>query len=152
MIGGYSSENITAQIFQRILTLIPDLFIIDDVGISEIDGQMPLDCEVLLRTQDRLTLRLSHSAEQASGRTVINTEMTLAVYANRSMAEALTYQDAYMVESVYSPNKSHIDILAKRVWNDYLHTWLGNLIAMGHSIKAAIRFFFDDFVFRLVVG
>jgi len=136
MIGGYSSENITAQIFQRILTLIPDLFIIDDVGISEIEGQMPLDCEVLLRTQDRLTLRLSHSAEHASGRTV----MTIAVYANRRMAEALTYQDAYMAESVYSQNKSHIDILAKRVWNDYLHTWLGNLIAMGHSIKAAIDY------------
>jgi len=140
MIGGYSSENISAQIFQRLLTLIPDLFIIDDIGISEIEGQMPLDCEVLLRTQHRLTLRLSHNAEHASGRTVINTEMTLAVYANRSMAEALTYQDAYMVESVYSQNNSHIDILAKRVWNDYLHTWLGNLIAMGHSIKAAIDY------------
>ncbi len=29
-------------------------------------------------------------------------------------------------------DKIHIDILAKRVLNDYLHTWLGNLIASGY--------------------
>lgn len=138
MSSGYSSEGIAAQIFQRLLILIPDLFIIDDIGISEIEGQMPLDFEVMLRTQDRLTIRLSHRAEHESGRTINNPEMTVAVYANRCMAEALTYRDSYMIESVYSPDKSHIDILAKRVWNDYLYSWLGNLIAMGHSIKAAI--------------
>jgi uncharacterized protein YqiB (DUF1249 family) len=136
MIGGYSSESIAAQIFQRLLILIPDLFIIYDIGISEIEGQMPLDFEVLLRTQDRLTIRLSHRVEHESGHTATNPEMTVAIHVNRGMAEALTYRDAYMIESVYSPDKSYIDILAKRVWNDYLYTWLGNLIAMGHSIKA----------------
>jgi uncharacterized protein YqiB (DUF1249 family) len=64
--------------------------------------------------------------------------MEIAVYIDRGMAEALTYQDAYMFNSVYSPDRSHIDILAKRALNDYLHTWLGNLIAQGHSIKTKI--------------
>ena len=140
MISGYSGENIAAYIFQRLLTLIPDLFTIDDVGISEVEGQTPLDFEVLLRSQDRLTIRLSHHTEHESGHIVINPEMTVAVYANRSMAEALTYRDAYIVESVYSPDRSKVDILAKQTWNDYLYTWLGNLIAMGHSIKAVIDY------------
>ncbi|AMP12015.1 hypothetical protein CAter282_4355 [Collimonas arenae] len=52
------------------------------------------------------------------------------------MAEALTYHDAYMSDSVYSPRKNHIDILAKRALNDSLYTWLGNLISEGYSIKA----------------
>ena len=53
------------------------------------------------------------------------------------MAEALTYRDAYISSSVYSQDRSRIDILAKRVLNDYLYTWLGNLIVAGHAIRAA---------------
>ncbi|AMP02120.1 hypothetical protein CAter10_4732 [Collimonas arenae] len=41
-----------------------------------------------------------------------------------------------MSDSVYSPRKNHIDILAKRALNDSLYTWLGNLISEGYSIKA----------------
>lgn len=135
MIGGYSSENIHAQIFHRLLDVIPDLLTIDDVGMSEVTGMLPLHFDVVSRTAAKLVIMLGHSRTEASG-IVIDSEMTVAVYLERCMAEALTYRDAYISNSVSSSDKSHIDILAKRVLNDYLHTWLGNLIVAGHSIKA----------------
>lgn len=135
MIGGYSSESIHGQIFHRLLDVIPDLLTIDDVGISEVAGMLPLHFEVVSRTTTKLIIMLGHSRAESGG-VVINPEMTVAAYLDRGIAEALTYRDAYMSNSVYSPDKRHIDILAKRVLNDYLHTWLGNLIVAGHSIKA----------------
>jgi uncharacterized protein YqiB (DUF1249 family) len=135
MIGSYSSESIHAQIFHRLLDVIPDLLTIDDVGMSEVAGMLPLHFDVVSRTATKLTIMVGHSRAESDG-VVIDPEMTVAVYLDRSMAEALTYRDAYMSNSVYSSDRSHIDILAKRVLNDYLHTWLGNLIVAGHSIKA----------------
>lgn len=135
MIGGYNGESIHAQIFHRLLDVIPDLLTIDGVGMSEVPGMLPLHFEVVSRTTTKLTIMLGHSRAESDG-VVINPEMTIAVYLDRGMAEVLTYRDAYMSNSVYSPDKSHIDILVKRVLNDYLYTWLGNLIVAGRSIKA----------------
>lgn len=135
MICGYSSESLHVQIFHRLLDVIPDLITIDDVAMSEVVGMLPLHFDVVSRTTTKLTIMLGHSRAESGG-VVIDPEMTVAVYLDRNVAEALTYRDAYMSNSVYSPDKCHIDILAKRVLNDYLHTWLGNLIVAGHSIKA----------------
>lgn len=131
----YCSESIHAQIFDRLLDVIPDLHTIDDVGLSEVKGMLPLHFDVVSRSPTKLIIMLGHS-RAADGGVVINSEMTAAVYLDRSVAEALTYRDEYMTNSVYSPDRSHIDILAKRVLNDYLYAWLGKLIAAGHAIRA----------------
>jgi hypothetical protein len=135
MIGGYSSENIHARIFHRLLDVIADLLTDDGVGNSEVAGMLRLHFDVVSRTTTKLIIMLGHSRTESSG-VVIDREMTIAVYLDRGPAEALTYRDAYMSNSICTPDKSHIDILAKRVLNDYLHTLLGNLIAAGQSIKA----------------
>lgn len=130
----YSSENLYSQVFNRLLDVIPDLQSIDDVGLSKVDGTWPRHFDVVSRSPTKLIIMLGHSRAEGGG-VVINPEMTIAVYLDRGMAEALTYREVYMSNSVYSPDRSHIDILAKRVLNDYLYTWLGNLIVAGHSIK-----------------
>lgn len=135
MIGCYSSESIHSQIFHRLLDAIPDLLTIDGMGTSEVACTLPLHFDVVSRTATKLTIVLGHSRAESGG-VGINPEMTVAVYLDRGMAEALTYRDAYMATPVYSSDRSRVDILAKRVLNDYLHTWLGNLIVAGHSIKA----------------
>lgn len=135
MIDSYSSECIHAQIFYRLLDVIPDLLAIDGMGMSEVAGMLPLHFDIVSRTTTRLIIMLGHSQAESDG-VVIDPEMTVAIYLDRSIAEALPYRDAYMSNAVYSPDRNHIDILAKRVLNDYLHTWLGNLIVAGHSIKA----------------
>ena len=104
--------------------------------LSEVDGMLPLHFDVVSRTATKLIVMLGNSRTDFSG-VVINPEMIVAVYLDRAMAEALTYRNACMSNMVYSPDQSHIDILAKRVLNDYLNTWLGNLIVAGHSIKVS---------------
>lgn len=136
MTHDYSFENIHVRIFHRLLDVIPDLRTIGDIGLSEVDGLMPLTFDVLDRTHKKLTIAMSHIDRHKSGEVFTSTEMTVAVYLDRDMAEALTYHDAYMSDSIYSPRKNHIDILAKRVLNDRLYVWLGNLISEGYSIKA----------------
>ncbi len=131
----HTSENIYTLIYQRLLDVIPDLLSIEESGRSEVTGSMPLNLDVIQRTPEKLVIALSHYYRHESGDMIADPDMEIAVYVERGMAEALTYQDAYTFNSVYSPDRSHIDILAKRALNDYLHIWLGNLIAQGHSIK-----------------
>ena len=135
MTTGYSSEGIHTRIYHRLLDVIPDLLTIEDEGKSEIDGLTALNFDVVQRTPEKLVIMLSHYYRHDCGEMVPNPDMTIAVYVDRCVAEALTYRDAYMNDSVYSSDRRHVDVLAKRVWNDYLHTWLGNLITQGHSIK-----------------
>lgn len=130
-----SSENIYTLIYQRLLDVIPDLLTIEENGKSEVEGLMPLNLDVIQRTPEKLVIALSHYYRHESGDMIADPDMEIAIYVDRGMAEALTYQDAYIFNSVYSPEKSHVDILAKRALNNFLHTWLGNLIAQGHSIK-----------------
>lgn len=133
----YCSESIHAQIFNRLLDVIPDLHTIDGVGLSEVKGMLPLHFDVVSRSPTKLIIMLGQSKTEDDG-VVLDPEMTVAVHLERYMAEALTYRDTYISNSVYSPDMSRIDILAKRVLNDYLYTWLGNLIMNGHSIKLSV--------------
>lgn len=126
------------QIFNRLLDVIPDLHTIDDVGLSEVKGMLPLHFYFVSRSPSKLIIMLGYS-RSADGEVAIDLEMTVAVYLDRRIAEALTYCDAYMTNSVYSPDSSRIDILAKRVLNDYLYTWLDELIVAGYTIQPALR-------------
>ncbi|HZW13283.1 MAG TPA: DUF1249 domain-containing protein [Noviherbaspirillum sp.] len=135
MTAGHSSENIYTQIYQRLMDVIPDLLTIEGSGRSEVAGLMPLNLDVIRRTPDKLVIALCHYYRHESGDMIADPDMEIAVHIEQGMAEALTYQDSYMYHSVYSPDRSHVDILAKRALNGFLYDWLGNLIAQGHAIK-----------------
>jgi len=138
MNAGHPSENIYSDIYQRLLDVIPDLLTIEESGRSEVAGLMPLNLDVIQRMPEKLVIALSHYYRHESGDMIADPDMQIAVYIDRTMAEALTYREAYMFNSVYSPDRSKVDILAKRDLNNYLNTWLGNLIMQGHSIKSAV--------------
>lgn len=131
--------KIYTDIFHRLLDVIPDLLTIESHGRSEVDGFMALNLDVLKRSPEKLTIAISHYYKHHSGDMIPDPDMIIAVYFDRSVAEALTYQDIYMFTEVYAENGSHIDLAAKRSLNDFLYTWLGNLIEQGHSIKATVR-------------
>ena len=50
----YCSESIHAQIFNRLLDVIPDLHAIDDVGLSEVKGMLPLHFDVVFSVEGEL--------------------------------------------------------------------------------------------------
>jgi uncharacterized protein YqiB (DUF1249 family) len=131
-----SSEDIHTRIYRRLLDVIPDLLTIEEHGKSEVDGLMSLNFDVVQRTPEKLTIALSHYYKHHSGDMIPDPDMMVAVYIDRGMAEALTYQDMYIFTTVYSQDRTHVDVAAKRSLNSFLNTWLGNLIEQGHIIKA----------------
>ena len=66
---------------------------------------------------------------------IADPDMVVAVYADRAMAEALSYQDAFGYREVYSNGGATVDARAKRDQNQFLKTWLSNLIEQGHRIR-----------------
>lgn len=75
----YCSESIHAQIFNRLLDVIPVLHALDDVGLSEVKGMLPLHFDVVSRSPTKLIIILGHSRAEGSS-VVIDPEMTVAVY------------------------------------------------------------------------
>lgn len=132
----YSSKNTHARIYQRLLDVVPALLTIEEHGKSEVDGLMSLNFDVVQRTPEKLTIALSHYYKHPSGDMIPDPDMMVAIYIDRGMAEALTYQDMYIFTTVYSPDRTRVDLAAKRSLNVFLNTWLGNLIEQGHVIKA----------------
>jgi uncharacterized protein YqiB (DUF1249 family) len=69
---------------------------------------------------------------------IADPDMVLAVYPDRAMAEALTYQDCFRFVEVYSQGGRLVDIRAKRELNGFLIHWLNNLHIQGHCIHSPV--------------
>jgi uncharacterized protein YqiB (DUF1249 family) len=91
---------------------------------------------VLSRSDSKIVIALSHYYKHPSGDMIADPDMEIAVYPKRQLAEALSYQDAYIYRVVYSPDRMQVDVRSKKDLNDFLNTWLNNLIEQGHSIRA----------------
>jgi uncharacterized protein YqiB (DUF1249 family) len=129
------SGDLHQQIYKKLLVVIPHLESIAEHGKSVVPGYMDLNLDVLRRGKDKTIIALSHYYKQA-GDMIPDPDMVLAVYPDRAMAEALTYQDCYRYQEVYSDGGRLVDIRAKRELNKFLNHWLGNLRIQGHFIKA----------------
>lgn len=95
-------------------------------------GFMDLNVDVLFPEEDRVVIALSHYYRHDCGDMIADPDMEIAVMPKRKMAEALTYQDAFGYRRVY-PEPGKVDIRAKKDLNEFLNTWLSNLLEQGHS-------------------
>lgn len=130
-----SSGDLHQQIYKKLLVVIPHLESIAEHGKSVVPGYMDLNLDVLRRSKDKTVIALSHYYKQA-GDMIADPDMELAVYPDRAMAEALTYQDCYRYQRVYSQGGRLVDIRAKRELNKFLSHWLTNLRIQGHRITS----------------
>jgi len=80
-------------------------------------------------------IALSHYWKHPSGDMIADPDMQIAVYPPQEQAEALTYQDSYAYNQVYSSDGALVDVRIKRELNKFLKLWLGNLIRQGHRIR-----------------
>lgn len=130
-----SSGDLHQQIYKKLLVVIPHLEGIAEHGKSVVPGYMDLNLDILRRGKDKTVIALSHYFKQG-GDMIADPDMVIAVYPDRAMAEALSYQDCYRYQEVYSDGGRLVDIRAKRELNKFLNHWLGNLRIQGHCIKA----------------
>ena len=130
-----SSGDLHQQIYKKLLKVIPHLDGIAEHGKSVVPGYMDLNLDILKPGKDKTVIALSHYFKQG-GDMIADPDMVIAVYPDRAMAEALTYQDCYRYQEVYSDGGRLVDIRAKRDLNKFLSHWLGNLRIQGHCIPS----------------
>ena len=135
MAGINSSVSLYQQIYKKLQSVIPDLYSIDEHGKSVVPGYMDLNLDVLWRGATKTIIALSHYFKHPSGDMIADPDMVLVIYADRAMAEALSYQDSFGYQEVYSQDGAIVDVRTKRELNQFLSQWLSNLIAQGHRIN-----------------
>ena len=130
------TNTIGTQIFHRLLDVVPDLMTLSagTYGRSEVSGFMNLNIDVLAKSPGKIVLALSHLYKPPSGDMIPDPDMQVTIYLSDEYAEAQTFQDFYGFREVKT-NVGQVDQRVQRELNSFLLTWLGNLIAQGHSVK-----------------
>ena len=98
--------NIQTEIYKRLIRVIPNLYSIKESGKSEAPGFMDINLDVLQRKDDVLRIAISHYYKHPSGDMIADPDMVVMVKRKTGTAEALTYQDTYGYQEVYSEDGS----------------------------------------------
>ena len=131
-----TSEQIYTSIYHKLLDVVPDILTIEGSTKSVVGGGiMDLCFEFINRSDKKIVIALTHYYK-AGGDLVPDPDMSMAVYPDKCMAEALTFQDSYVYRQVYTEYNGHIDLRSKKDLNEFLDQWLTNLIEQGHKITA----------------
>ncbi len=127
-----SNGKIEADIYHKLLDVIPDLMTIEEAGKSKVEGYMDLGLDVLHRSPERLLIALHHYYRHPSGDMIADPDMEIVVFPKLERAMALTYQDCFGFRAVEHGGST--DKRCQRDLNSFLSQWLRNLIAQGHYI------------------
>ena len=127
------------RIFQKLLRVAPDLRDILLHARSSVPGFMDLNLDVLDRTPDYRRIVLSHYWQHPSGDMIPDPDMSIAVFFNWQVAEALTYQEALQYDQSYPDPDDAPDLEVHTRLNVFLEQWLDNLIEQGHVVRINYR-------------
>jgi uncharacterized protein YqiB (DUF1249 family) len=126
--------NSQKEIYKRLIRVIPNLYSIKESGKSEVPGFMDFNLDILQRKGDVLRIAVSHYYKHPSGDMIADPDMEIMVNRKTETAEALTYQDIYQYQEVYSEDGSCNKSLQHSL-NEFLLMWLNNLYEQGHKIE-----------------
>lgn len=130
----YCNEKIETEIYHKLLDVVPDLMTIEESGKSKADGYMDLSLDILSRCPDRLIIALSHYYRHPSGDLIPDPDMEIAVFPQKELAEAMTYQDSFGFWAVAN-YEGEAQRKCLRDLNLFLSQWLTNLIVQGHHVQ-----------------
>jgi uncharacterized protein YqiB (DUF1249 family) len=122
------------EIYKRLVRVIPNLYSIKESGKSEAPGFMDFYLDILQRKGDVLRIAISHYYKHPSGDMISDPDMEILVNRKSETAEALTYQDTYGYQEVYSEDGS-CNASCQRSLDEFLLMWLNNLYEQGHKIE-----------------
>ena len=126
--------NTQKEIYRRLIRVIPNLYSIKESGKSESPGFMDFNLDILQRKGNVLRIAISHYYKHPSGDMIADPDMEVMVNRKTETAEALTYQDTYGYQEVYSEDGSCNESLQHSL-NEFLLMWLNNLYEQGHKIE-----------------
>jgi hypothetical protein len=127
-------------IYEKLLQIIPDLptHIAQGkyYGESKSEGFMDLHFDYAGKDEKgNPIIALSHYFEQ-NGDMVPDPDMEIRIVLEAKMAEALSFQNQFIYQRVYeqSDGRTHVHPKLKRDLNEFLDSWLTNIIDQGHCI------------------
>ncbi|WP_434513382.1 DUF1249 domain-containing protein [Dechloromonas sp. ARDL1] len=123
------------RIYQKLLIVVPDLWEISEYAKSRVDGYMDLNLDVLIAAKGYRRIALSHYWKHDSGDMIADPDMEIGVYRDWEMAEALTYQDMWSYDDVYSGPDGQADRRHYLHCNAFLEKWLEALAEQGHLLR-----------------
>lgn len=127
----YSIQN---QIYYKLLDIVPDLLIIEESGTSKVQGYIDLGLDILHKDNEKIVIALSHYYKHPSGDMIPDPDMEIAVFPQKEIAEAITYQDSFGFWAV-ADYEGDAQRKCLRNLNLFLSQWLTNLIAQGHHVQ-----------------
>ena len=130
---GLDSQR-TKRIFEKLLRVAPDLRQTRESAKSKVSGLMDLNLDVLRRSPGYRRIALSHYWLHPSGDMIADPDMEIAVFFRDGLAEALTYQDAFLYECAYPQGEVLPDFEVHTRLNVFLELWLDNLKGQGHVL------------------
>lgn len=132
-----------SSIYKKIMQVIPNL--IEHIGAGKMHGKsrkdpkgglMDLNYDYVAKDKDgNHIIALSHYFKQ-QGDMVADPDMQIRLLPEMEMAEALTFQDHFGFQQVYSEKdgKVYVNLKLKKSLNKFLNQWLTNIIHQGHKI------------------
>lgn len=118
-------------IYSKFEQVLGDFTQLPDHIKLEASGFMDLSIDVLVRESDHTRISLSHYYSQ-NGDLVPDPDMELRIFPDLKMAEALTFQDTYKYQEIYSTPKTMNPRLRIQL-NRFLNQWLTNIIEQQHK-------------------
>lgn len=122
--------------FKRLMKIIPHLenYNAGQAIKASSSGFMDLHLDILSKTEDQMHIALAHYYKQ-HGDSIPDPDMQIRIFLKHGWAEALTYQDTYRFQEVYTDLEtgSHYPKLRKEL-NQFLAQWLLNLRRQGFKI------------------
>jgi uncharacterized protein YqiB (DUF1249 family) len=119
--------------FNKLKKVIPNLDNPPDHIKSIVEGYMDLNFDLCSTSKQGIVIALSHYYKHPSGDMIADPDMTMLVNIAKRTVEAITYQDIYFYNDVYASGTKDVK-LADQL-NQFLATWLTNLIEQGHVLK-----------------
>ena len=126
--------NTQKEIYKRLIRVISNLYSIKESGKSKASGFMDFNLDILQRKGDVLRIAISHYYKHTSGDMIADPDMEVMVNRKSETAEALTYQDTYGYQEVYSEDGICNQSLQYSL-NEFLLIWLNNLYEQRHKIE-----------------
>ena len=124
----------TARIFEKLIRVAPELKQTTEYAKSRVSGSMDLNLDVLVQSNSRMRIALSHYYKHPSGDLIADPDMEIAVNFDDRVAEALTYQDSYTYQEALPAGADCPDPEVARQLNEFLEIWLDNLFEQGHVL------------------
>jgi len=123
------APTINERIFKKLERVIGDLSELPAYMKLRAPGFMDLGVDRLYGDEESVTIALSHHFKQ-NGDMVPDPDMEVRIYPSIKMAEALTYQDSFGYQQVYT-SPGQVNLKAKKDLNVFLNQWLSNIIDQG---------------------